>query len=78
MTLPPITTPPQKFPLPFADRQPQFVPRSIDPKVRLKTYPAWAQDSTVWEVPRWVKALGIVAGFLVLCIGAAIYGALAR
>lgn len=35
-------------------------------------------EPTVWEIPRWVKALCIVAGFLVLCIGAAIYGATAK
>lgn len=64
MTSPPITTPAHKFPLPFANRRPRFVPHSIDPKRPLKTYDAWC-DQRPSIFPRYVPwaVVGVLAVF---------------
>lgn len=62
-----MTAAPPKFPLPFADRQPQFVPRSIDPKVPFSYYPGegptrQAGHATLWRCLRlsmWIAACAL-------------------
>lgn len=54
-------TPAPKFPLPFANRRPQFVPHSIDPKVPFSYYPAWGKGAPR-KMPGWVIVSMWIAG----------------
>jgi hypothetical protein len=60
--------PKANFPCMFGDRKPQFVPRSIDPKQPLPTYPAWCTGPKS-SPSKPINPVWILAGLIIVAAG---------